>query len=117
MKEEGRRGVPVFYGWKIVAALFVILTFTSGLGFYNHSVILTALSSEVGFPLATVSGAVSVFFFVSGISGLIIGSLLEKYDVRVIIAFGSVLASMSLGAMGYVSETWQLYFLYVLFGI
>ena len=107
----------IFYGWKIVAALFVILAITAGLGFYNHSVILTALSNDAGFPLGLVSGAVSVFFFVSGISGLVIGSLLERYDVRFIIAFGSVLASVSLGAMGYVSEIWQLYLLYVVFGI
>lgn len=115
MKDEDTSSI--FYGWKIVAALFVILSFTSGLGFYNHAVILTAMSSEVGLPLASVSGAVSVFFFVSGISGLAIGSLLESHDVRVIIGTGAVLASVSLAAMGYVSEVWQLYLLYVLFGI
>jgi MFS family permease len=113
--DEGTSGI--FYGWKIVAALFIILVFTSGLGFYNHSVILTALSREVGFPLGLVSGAVSVFFFTTGIAGLIIGSLLERYDVRFIIAFGSLLASVSLGGMGYVTEIWQLYLLYFFFGI
>jgi len=107
----------IFYGWKIVAALFVILAFSSGLGFYNHSVILTALSNDAGFPLGLVSGAVSVFFFVTGISGLVVGSLLERHDVRLIIGFGSVLASVSLGAIGYVTEIWQLYLVYVLFGI
>ena len=119
MKSEGHEPARdgIFYGWKIVAALFLILVFTSGLGFYNHSVILTALSNDAGFPLELVSGAVSVFFLVSGISGLVIGSLLEKYDVRLIIASGSVLASVSLGAMGYVSEIWQLYLLYAVFGI
>ena len=114
-REPAKDGI--FYGWKIVAALFVILAFTSGLGFYNHSVILTALSNDVGFPLALVSGAVSVFFFVSGISGLVIGSLLERYDVRWIIAAGAALASVSLGAVGYVSEIWQLYLLYAVFGV
>jgi MFS family permease len=107
----------IFYGWKIVAALFVILAFTSGLGFYNHSVLLTALAGEEGFPLAVVSSAVSVFFLVSGFSGLVIGSLLERYDVRFIIAFGALLASVSLACIGYVSDIWQLYLLYVIFGI
>jgi len=107
----------IFYGWKIVAALFVILAFTSGLGFYNHSVLLTALAGEEGFPIAVVSSAVAVFFLVSGFSGLVIGSLLERYDVRFIIAFGALLASVSLAAIGFVSEIWQLYLVYVIFGV
>ncbi|MFP6807489.1 MAG: MFS transporter [Pseudomonadales bacterium] len=107
----------LFYGWKVVAALFVILAFTSGLGFYNHSVLLTALSDEAGFPLTIASSAVSVFFFVSGLSGLVIGSLLEKYDVRIIITFGAILASGALAALAYVKEVWQLYLLYTIFGI
>ena len=32
----------VYYGWKIVAAIFVLLTFTSGLSFYNHAIYLNA---------------------------------------------------------------------------
>jgi MFS family permease len=114
--EDEQGTLPIFYGWKIVGALFVILAFTSGLGFYNHSVILAALSSEAGFPLTIASSAVSVFFLVSGFSGLIIGSLLEKYDVRLIIGVGAVLASTALVALGYVKEVWQLYFVYIIFG-
>lgn len=116
-REGQKTGETIFYGWKIVAALFVILAFTSGLGFYNHSVLLAALAGEAGFPMAVVSSAVSVFFLVSGFSGLVIGSLLERYDVRYIIAFGAALASCSLATLGYVSEIWQLYLLYVVFGI
>ncbi len=118
---ESQRGQAeaegIFYGWKIVAALFVILAFTSGLGFYNHSVLLAALAGEAGFPMAVVSSAVSVFFLVSGFSGLVIGSLLDRYDVRYIIASGALLASCCLAVVGYVSEIWQLYLLYVVFGI
>jgi MFS family permease len=107
----------LFYGWKIVAALFVILAFTSGLGFYNHSVILASLSNEAGFPLTIASSAVSVFFLVSGFSGIVIGSLLEKYDVRLIIGVGAILASGALIVLGFVTEVWQLYIVYVFFGI
>ncbi len=107
----------MFYGWKIVAALFVILAFSSGLGFYSHSIIISALAQEAGFPLVSASGAVSVFFFVSGVSGLGVGALLEKYDVRAVVGAGACLAAMSLAALGSVSEIWELYVLYALFGI
>ncbi len=116
--QEGRHvGKGIFYGWKIVAALFVILAFSSGLGFYNHSVLVAALANESGFPMGVASSAVSVFFLVSGVSGLVIGTLLERYDVRYIITFGAVIASCSLATLGRVSEIWQLYLLYVIFGI
>ncbi len=107
----------IFYGWKIVAALFVILTFTAGLGFYNHSVLLSALVNERGFPVAVASSAVSLFFLVSGVSGLVIGALLEKHDVRIIITTGALLASLSLFSLACVSEIWQLYLAYFVFGI
>jgi len=113
--EPGLTGI--FYGWKVVGALFVMQTFASGLGFYNHSVILAALSNEAGFPLTIASSAVSVFFLVSGFSGLIVGALLEKYDVRLIIGIGTILASGALVMLGFVNEIWQLYLVYIVFGV
>jgi MFS family permease len=107
----------MFYGWKIVAALFVVLMFSSGLGFYNHSVVLQALASEKGFPITVASTAVSIFFFSSGIAGLYIASLLERYDVRLIMGVGTVIASLCLGGLGEVSSQGQLYLLYCLFGV
>jgi len=53
----------IFYGWKIVAALFVMLSFSSGLGFYAHTIYLQALSQQAGFSITLASGAVSLFFF------------------------------------------------------
>lgn len=106
-----------YYGWVIVASLFVMLTFTSGLGFYNHSVMLNALVLERGFPIGVASSAVSIFFLSSGVAGLWFASLLEKYDVRISIVIGGLLAGIGLMLIGKVSEIWQLYVVYALFGI
>lgn len=106
-----------YYGWRIVAALFVMLTFSSGLGFYIHAVMLEALSAERGFPLTTASTAVAIFFFASGIVGPVVALLLERFDVRHVINGGALLAAASLAAVGYVDGTAQLFVVYVLFGI
>jgi MFS family permease len=108
---------PKDYGWKIVAALFVILAFSSGLSFYSHTVFIDAFVTERGFDLAIASGAVSLFFLVSGISGLYIATLLERYDVRIIMGAGAVLASTSLALLGKVDSIVGLYALYVMFGM
>lgn len=39
------QAAPIYYGWKIVAAILFTLTFSSGLSFYNHSIYLNALAA------------------------------------------------------------------------
>lgn len=78
---------------------------------------LNALSGEAGFPVAVASAAVSIFFFTSGIGGLGIAVLLERFDVRYTIAAGTILAGTSLAAIGHVTSEWQLYLVYTLFGV
>ncbi len=107
----------LFYGWKVVGALFVMLMFSSGFGFYNHSVIIQVLVKETDFAVTTASLAVTFFFLMSGVSGLVIAPLLEKYDVRLIVGFGALVSSGSLVALGYVSTLVELFIVYGLFGI
>jgi MFS family permease len=107
----------MYYGWKIVAALFVVLCFSSGLGFYIHAVMLQALVSEKGFSVTEISAAVSIFFCSAGIAGLGISVLIERFDIRFVMIGGAMLASTTLSAIGFVSEIWHVYGLYILFGI
>ena len=106
----------VFYGWKIVAALFVIMAFSSGLGFYNHSILLQALASDSQFSVEQASFAVSVFFIVSGLAGLLMAPLLDRIDIRWIMISGTLLAALGLQRMGSVQTVLELYLVYMLFG-
>jgi MFS family permease len=108
---------PIFYGWYIVFAAFVVMTVSAGFGFYNLSVYLEAFVDERGFSVGYTSGATAAFFVSSGISGLAVGWLIERYDPRWTIAGGAVLSGLVLSGAGMVNELWQLYFFYVLFGI
>ena len=105
------------YGWKIIAALFVVLCFTSGLGFYIHAVLLQALVAEKGFSITEISAAVSLFFCSSGIAGLLISFLIERYDIRYIMVGGGFLGAATLSGIGFVTSPWHVYLLYLLFGI
>ncbi|MFT7221521.1 MAG: MFS family permease [Candidatus Azotimanducaceae bacterium] len=106
----------LFYGWKVIMTLFVMLMFSSGFGFYNHSVIIQALVRDGGFDIELASMAVSVFFLTSGLSGLAIAPLLERYDVRYVVAVGVLLTSVSLSLLGSVSSMAELLVLYIFFG-
>ena len=73
MQQQGAEQVElrgIYYGWWVVAALFVVLAVSSGLGFYALSVFLAAFTEERGFAVGVVSGATGCVFVVSGFWGL-----------------------------------------------
>jgi MFS family permease len=106
-----------FYGWKIVVAILVILTFVSGLSFYNHAVILNALSLKPQFSVQSVSLAVSIFFLSGGFAGLWVAKLIQDFDPRFCICIGAVLSGAALTSLALVESIWQLYLAYIVFGV
>ena len=106
----------VYYGWKIVAAIFVLLTFTSGLSFYNHAIYLNALAAKPPFTVGIASISVSIFFLSGGVTGLFVARWVEDYDPRISITAGAVMSFISLSVIAYVETTLQLFLVYGLFG-
>jgi len=106
----------MFFGWRIVGALFICLMFSSGIGFYNHSILIQALVRDSGFSIEAASGAVSVFFVVSGFTGLLIARLIESLAVKWIVIAGALAASIALIWIGHVKSVPELYVAYAVFG-
>ena len=106
-----------YYGWKIVGAIFVVLTFTSGLSFYNHAVYLNALAEHPSFTVQTASYAVSLFFLSGGFAGLWVAKFIQAFDIRLCITGGAVISCVALTLLGYVQTIWQLYLVYMFFGV
>lgn len=106
----------VYYGWWVVAAVFVTMATTAGIGFYNLSVLLGAFSEE-RFDVSEVSGATATFFLASGFAGMAVGRLIEIYDARYVVAISGALGALVFAFVGSITEVWQLYFFYALFGL
>ena len=107
----------VFFGWWVVVGVFVGMTTSSGLGFYNIAVVLEALTEERGFTVSQVSATVAFFFSVSGLAGLWVARLIDRHDPRWTIVSGSVLGAVGLVLLGRVVHLWQLYAAYAVFGV
>jgi MFS family permease len=107
----------VFYGWYVVAAVLVTTTVTSGLAFYNLSILLAAFVAEYGFPVSLASSATATFFIFGGIGGMIAGRLVDRFDARFVIAGGAVLGALALASVGALRETWQLFAFHIAFGL
>jgi len=112
----GKEKEEVYYGWKIVAALLFLLTFTSGLSFYNHAIYLNALATQSNFDVSTASAAVSIFFLTGGVMGLFVARWVQEYDPRICITAGAIISFLSLSLLAYVSTVWQLFLVYAFFG-
>ena len=106
-----------FPGWRVVAGCFFVLLVNAGLAFYGLSVYLNAFSKEQDWPLSSISFAVTIFFIVGGLFGLVAARLIARYDVRAVIIGGAVICGGSLAAVGQVTSQWQLYVAYAVFAI
>jgi MFS family permease len=106
----------IFYGWYVVYAIGLVLMTTSGLAFYNLSVLLDAFVAERGFPVALTSGATASFFIASGAGGVFAGRLMDRIDARLIMICGACVSALALGSLSLLHRVWQLYAFHLLFG-
>ena len=111
------QAAPIYYGWKIVAAILFTLTFSSGLSFYNHSIYLNALAATPAFTVQTASIAVSLFFFSGGLAGLWVARWVQNYDPRYCLSAGAIVSAAALSLLPFVETVTQLYAVYCVFGV
>ena len=103
----------LFYGWWIIAAGTAILFVSSGIGFYGHGVILDPLRTQHGWSKATISSAITLYFFFTGVFGLLIGRLIDKYGPKWCLVIGAVVIGSGFVFLSLISATWQLYAIYL----
>jgi len=106
-----------FPGRWVLGACFTLLTFSSGLGFYGLAVYLQAFSSERQWSVSSISLATTLFFLVSGISGVWIAKFIAKHDVRIMVLGGACLATIALFSMRFVEHRWQLFAVYIFYSL
>ena len=73
--------------------------------------------SEGAFSVAEVSAVTAFYFVCSGLAGLGVARLIERFDPRWAICVGSLLAAAGLLLLGRVEEKWELYAAYAVFGV
>lgn len=101
----------------MVAGVFVTLSLSSGLGFYNASVILEAAKGELGTSVRAVSGATTMFFAVSGLAGFAASPFIDRIDVRWFYLIGGVVGAAALSSLRWVDSIVELYLFFAVFGI
>ncbi len=104
-------------GWTVVVGICIMLMVTTGFGFYALGLYISTLNKQLGFSVSAMSGATALFFITAGLTGVLVARLLRNFDPRPIVVAGGLVAGGALFCLGRVTELWQVYLVYLVFGI
>jgi MFS family permease len=93
---------------RVLAATFVTLGLAYGF-WYSYSVFLVAFLREFGWSRSVVAGGFSLLVVVHGVSGPLLGWLVERVGPRAVIASGGAVLTVGLLAGAHITAAWQLY--------
>tara|TARA_Y100000590_G_scaffold306078_1_gene345300 strand:- start:2170 stop:3405 length:1236 start_codon:yes stop_codon:yes gene_type:complete len=103
--------------WVVLGTGFIVLFFNAGI-LSAFGLILPDMSEDTGWSRSSLSLAVTVFMIVSAIAMPIVGRISDRYDIRLILATGTIIVAFGTGLIWFIEDFWQLVVLYgVIFAI
>ena len=117
MRSSGSANRPrVYYGWAIVAAIGTLSVVLANMVGANIGVFVTPMSEDLGAGRSIFGWAFTVRMVAFGLSGFVIGRLLDRFGPRGPLLVAGLLFGLMTVALGYVSSAWQLLPLFTLMG-
>jgi len=100
---------PRFPGWSVVWVAFTVAVFAWGVGFYGPSVFLQTLHTTRGWPISTISSAITMHFLLSAAIVACLPDVHRRLGIANVTAAGAVLSMFGIWAWASVTEAWQLF--------
>ncbi len=99
----------IFFGWRVVTAVFVLAMFGWGLGFYGPPIYLHAVREARGWSLTLVSTAVTIHFLFGAIVIANLPKLYTRFGVAAVTKGGSIALALGVAGWALAREPWQLF--------
>lgn len=109
-----KQNTKVFYGWWIVLACFIALTFTSMIVGYGFSVFYKRLIDHFGWTRTALAGAISLSRLEAGFLGGIEGFLVDRFGPRTMMLLGVVLTSLGMIWLSMTNSLIEFYLIFIL---
>lgn len=100
---------PVFFGWKVVAAAFVVAVFAWGIGFYGPAVFLSTLHRDRGWPVSAISAAITAHFLFSAVMVANLADAHRQFGIVAVTRAGAVCTALGLAGWGLATSPWHLF--------
>jgi len=102
-------GVDSKKGWWVVFGSFCALTVTSGVAFFSIPVLLESIMVDTGWSLTQVSLGMTIWGGAAALFSPFCGHAIDKFGVRRMMLFGTILAVTTTFLLGRVTALWQFY--------
>ena len=97
----------IFYGWYMVGGGVIGSFVAVGAGFASMSVFLSPVTEDMGWTVAAFTIATAGANAVNGMSGVIVGPLVDRHGPRPLMLFGAVALAAAMFLTSQITELWQ----------
>ncbi len=99
---------PKFYGWKLVAVLFILDFINMGFPYYGGSIINSYMIHDIVMSRATLGWGFTILNLFVGFAAIVVAMSIVKYGIRVTFVIGSVIIGLNALFLGfYASKPWH----------
>lgn len=100
---------PIFFGWRVVSAAFIIAVFGWGVSFYGPPVFLEAIHKRRGWPVSLVSATVTCHFLFGALIVANLTALYRRFGLLAVTRGGALVAASGMVGWAVAEEPWQLF--------
>ena len=108
---------PIFYGWVIVASMFLVNYSTMATGTLNFGPFIVPMGEGLDMTRSDFGWAQTTRNLTAGFSALLVGRLLDRYGSRVYLVVTAVIIGVCLLAISQVTEAWHFFILFGVIGV
>ena len=85
-----------FFGWKVAWVAFLVAVFAWGIGFYGPSVFLQTLHATRGWPVSTISAAITAHFLFSALIVANLPGIHRRFGIARVTSVGAALTGLGI---------------------
>jgi MFS family permease len=105
---------PRYFGWRVVAACFLMALACWGFGLYGHSVYLAELQRLHGWPPSLIAGASTATYLLNAVLVIFTHNALARFGARRFVLFGVAALAFAIVVLALAREPWQVYAAYLM---